>query len=165
VTISRFRFSLALLVVGAVSLTAVGVASAGGSKAEAGAHASVEAASKCSQLNIQVRPVKVIRVSASTGYNYRVEGVVYVPHNGQLSGCGLKVCEAEELGAGNWKPSWCNDVVISASQHYYISQAPYVACKSYGGTGYFRSYARFSGASGGALGVETRLCKNHKPVY
>jgi hypothetical protein len=160
VTISRFRFSLALLVVGALSLAAVGVASAGSSKGT-GAHAS---ASGCSLVNIQVRPVKVTRVNVS-GARYRVAGVVYVPHNGQLSGCSLKVCEAEELGAGNWVPSWCTTNIISASQHYYTSSAPYVGCSHYEGTGYFRSYARFTNSSGAALGVETRLCKNHKPVY
>ena len=158
----RFRFGFALLLTGFLSLAGVGAASAGSPGKAARAHAS---ATKCSLLNIQVRPVKVYRVSASTGANYRVEGVVYVPHNGQLSGCSLKVCEAEELGAGNWVPSWCKTNIISASQHYYTSSAPYVACKSYGGTGYFRSYARFTNASGAGMGVETRLCKNHKPVF
>ena len=146
--------------IGAVAVLAATPASAGGGPGTATA-----AASRCTLTKLQVRPVRVYRVD-DPSFEYRVEGRVYVPRpNGALEGCTIKVCEAEELGRGNWVPSWCNDHVIGGGERRYTSLAPYVDCDRYAGTGWFRSYARFDGSNARALGIETRLCRRGEAVY
>jgi hypothetical protein len=161
---SRSRSVLGLLAIAALLLSLSVVVSAFASGPGKSRRATATASARCSLTQIQVRPVRVFK-RVGGGANYRVQGFVYIPHPGNVSGCTLKVCEAEELGAGNWVPSWCTGNIISRSEHTYLSSAPYVTCRSYGGTGYFRSYARFEGSGASALGVETRLCRGGKPVY
>ncbi|MGI8593843.1 MAG: hypothetical protein ACR2ML_05680, partial [Solirubrobacteraceae bacterium] len=74
-------------------------------------------------------------------YDFRVQGGIRVKNLGRTRGCAIKVCEAEELGEGNWVGSSCTNNVIGGSERYYFSGAPYVDCQTYKGTGYFRSYA------------------------
>jgi hypothetical protein len=151
------------VVVAALAVLAAAPASAGGGSA--GDKAVAAAKARCTLTKIQVRPVKVYRVNEDP-YEYRVEGRVRISRpNGALEGCRIKVCEAEELGRGNWYPAWCNDFVVGNGQHRYWSLAPYVDCDEYDGTGWFRSYARFEGSNARALGVETRLCRRGNAVY
>jgi hypothetical protein len=157
------RSSGIFAIVAALAVLAAAPASAGGGRGIEGPVATK--AQRCTLLKIQVRPVKVYRVDDPV-FEYRVEGRVYVPRpNGAVEGCRLKVCEAEELGRGNWHPAWCNDWILGNSQRRYWSLAPYVDCDEYDGTGWFRSYARFDGSNARALGVETRLCRRGNAVY
>jgi hypothetical protein len=148
----------------ALAVLAVAPASAGGG-GNTGIEAAASAKQRCTLTKVQVRPVKVYRVDEDP-YEYRVEGRVRISRpNGALEGCQIKVCEAEELGRGNWVPAWCNNFTVGNSQHRYWSLAPYVDCDEYDGTGWFRSYARFEGSNARALGVETRLCRRGNAVY
>jgi hypothetical protein len=118
---------------------------------------------KCTLTKIDVRRVGVF--PGRYGADYRVQGRVFIRDAGQLDGCKLKVCEAEELGRGNWVPAHCTISIVARGHHRYRSGAPYVDCSNYSGTGWFRSYARFTDSGVSALGDETRLCKRGKPVH
>jgi hypothetical protein len=92
------------------------------------------------------------------GYEYRVEGTAYVSNPAARAGCNLIVCEAEELGAGNWVPAWCNVHDVAAHVQWYYSQVPYIDCENYNGTGWFRSYARYEGGGVISMGPPRYVC-------
>jgi hypothetical protein len=160
----RTRTIHTLLGAGAFAAAALGSGLSTAGATSTGREPEVSSARKCSLLKIQVRPVRVFRVNDGT-YEYRVMGRVYVPRPGRLSGCRIKVCEAEELGRGNWYPAWCADSIIARGERRYFSFAPYVDCDEYKGTGFFRSYARFEGSGVRAMSAEKRLCRRGKAVY
>lgn len=160
----RTRTIPTLLGLGAVTAATLGSGLSSAGATSDGREPEASAAARCSLLRVQVRPVRVFRVNDGT-FEYRVMGRVYIKRPGRLSGCRIKVCEAEELGRGNWYPAWCADSIIARGTRRYVSFAPYVDCDRYKGTGFFRSYARFDGSSVRSMGIETRLCRRGKPVY
>jgi hypothetical protein len=139
-------------IVGAIVLTASLAA-----QRERASAATQGKAATCSLSGTYARDVKVYKVNAPP-YEYRVQGVGYVSNPGARKGCILIVCEAEELGKGNWVPSWCTHNAVASGVRYYYSMAPYIDCQNYGGTGYFRSYVRYEGSGVRLLGPPRFVC-------
>jgi hypothetical protein len=118
----------------------------------------------CSLLDVQARKIRVYRLD-DPYYDYRAKGRAYVPKVRPVRGCTLIICLGEELGAGHWVGSWCEHRRIRRDGWFSSFPPPYIPCEDYDGTGWFRSYLRFEGSSVKELGLETRLCRNGKPVY
>lgn len=92
-------------------------------------------------------------------FEFQVQAVVYVTDPARAAGCTLRVCVEEELGEGNWRAENCGLNGIDAREHYYYySLIPYVDCDNYGGTGDFRSYARFDGSTVSRAGPPRFVC-------
>jgi hypothetical protein len=121
---------------------------------------------RCTLLRVTL---KRVRHWESYGADW-VRGEVYIRNAAAVAGCVLRVCHARELDPGNWHPEWCKDNMITEGLHHYSSAGWMFDCSD--GTGYFRTYARFTDGTiivggplppynGGvsAMGVERRLCR------
>lgn len=114
-------------------------------------------AANCSLTGVSASSPESWRVNAHP-YDYRVRGWGYISNPSTKLGCTVIVCVGEELGAGNWKGTWCINWVISAGLRNIHSQAPYVDCQTYAGTGWFRSYVRMAGGGVTLLGPPKKVC-------
>jgi hypothetical protein len=115
-------------------------------------------ASDCSYNGVSATDLEVWSVNEPP-YDWRVRGWGYVSDPNSKAGCTLRVCEAEELGSGNWQSFWCIYWVLPfQGQHRFHSDAPYVDCQNYGGTGWFRSSVSFDGSGITLLGPPRQVC-------
>jgi len=149
-------FAAALLVLG----VSISPASAADKSHRSSAQASLASdAGTCTVANRQALNIGLVSLGSSAPpYDYRVAGMAQVSNPSAAAGCILVVCEAEELGAGNWVPAWCSRNAVSPSDSIYESYWPYVDCQGYDGTGYFRSYVTFEGSGVAALGPPRFVC-------
>jgi len=143
----------------AVLLLLLGLSNGPAAAAPAAGHEGTSIAGTCSAAYLQPLAIGLISLGSSTPpYEYRVAGRVKVTNPSAAAGCILIVCEAEELGAGNWISSWCTRNYVSAGVSVYESYWPYLDCQNYDGTGYFRSYGRFDGSGVSVLGPPRFVC-------